>query len=208
MLGDGGSAARTPFGGAVALVQPPPLVHELQEPPDVLDVRVAEGEVVGSPVHPLPEALRSLCQLGRRPDHLLAAAARELREPELLDLALRVEAELPLDPDLDPQALAVEAVLVALVMTAQRLVPLEDVFQRPPPRRVHGERLVGRYRTVDEAEPRSLRVLLAEPAEGLLALPTIQHLPLERVMIRLVRQRCEHAVDSREGFSGVRRLGR
>ena len=41
--------------------------------------------------------------------------ARELGEAVLLDLALRVQPELALDPDLDPEPLAVEAVLVALV---------------------------------------------------------------------------------------------
>ena len=38
-----------------------------------------------------------------------------------------------LDPDLDPEALAVEAVLVALVEAAERLVALEDVLERPAP---------------------------------------------------------------------------
>ena len=46
----------------------------------------------------------------------------ELLEPELLDLALRVEPERALDANLDPQPLAVEAVLEALVEAAQRLV--------------------------------------------------------------------------------------
>ena len=59
--------------------------------------------------------------------------ARELGEPVLLDLALRVEPERLLDLDLDPEALAVEAVLVALVEAAHRLVALEDVLQRPAP---------------------------------------------------------------------------
>jgi hypothetical protein len=51
----------------------------------------------------------------------LFAALRELGEPVLLDFALRVEPELLLDLDLDPEALAVEAVLVALVEAAQAL---------------------------------------------------------------------------------------
>jgi hypothetical protein len=67
-----------------------------------------------------------------------------LVEAVLLDLALRVQPELVLDADLDPQALAVEPVLVALVEAAQRLVALEDVLERPPPRRVQRELLVRR----------------------------------------------------------------
>ena len=65
---------------------------DLQEPPDVLDVRVAEGEVVLAPVHPLPEADRAARQLLGRLDDDLAAARGELLEAVLLDLALRVEA--------------------------------------------------------------------------------------------------------------------
>ena len=72
--------------------------------------------------------------LPRRLDDDLAAAARELGEAVLLDLTLRVEAERALDADLDPEPLAVEAVLVALVEAAQRLVALEDVLQRATPR--------------------------------------------------------------------------
>src|SRR5215471_20128334 len=82
-------------------------------------------------------------------DHL-AALPGELVEPVLLDLALRVEAELALDRDLDPEPLAVEAVLVALVEAAEGLVALEDVLQRPAPGGVDGERLVRRDRAVDE----------------------------------------------------------
>ena len=46
----------------------------------------------------------------------VAAGARELVETVRLDLALRVEPERLLDLDLDPEALAVEAVLVALIL--------------------------------------------------------------------------------------------
>ena len=115
-------------------------MDDLQEPPDVLDVRVAEREVVVAPVHPLAEPLRAPRQRLRRLDDDLAALAGELLEAVLLDLALRVQPELPLDADLDPEPLAVEAVLVPLVEAAQRLVALEDVLERPPPRRVDAER--------------------------------------------------------------------
>src|SRR5581483_11034060 len=146
-----------------------------------------------APVHPLAEALAAARDLLRRPDHDLAAAARELLEPERLDLALRVEPELALDADLAPEPLAVEAVLVALVEAAQRLVALEDVLQRPPPRRVHGERLVRRHRTVDERPPRPAAVLLAHLLERPLLLPELEDLELERVRVGDRRQRPEHA---------------
>ena len=126
------AAARAPLRRAVPLVQPAAAVHLLEEHPDVLDVRVGERVVVVVPVHPLAEPLRLLgLHLGEARDALLAPLG-ELGEPVLLDLALRVEAELLLDLDLDPEPLAVEAVLVALVVAAERLVALEDVLETRP----------------------------------------------------------------------------
>ena len=102
----------------------------------------------------------------RRLDDDVAAPAGELGQSVLLDLALGVEPELALDADLDPEALAVESVLVALVVAAERLVALEDVLQRAPPGGVDAEhRLVRGDGTVEEAEPRPVRVLLAELRE-------------------------------------------
>ena len=153
VLGERRAAARAPLGRAVAHVEPAALVDALQEPPDVLDVRVAEGEVVLAPVHPLPEPHRALGQRARGLDDDLAAAACELGEAELLDLALRVQPELALDADLDPEALAVEPVLVAQLVAAERLVALEDVLERPPPGGVDAEHHpVRRDGAVDEAE--------------------------------------------------------
>src|SRR3954447_25094822 len=173
-------------------VQVVALVHRLQHPPDVLDVRVAEREVVVSPVHPLAEALRALPELVRRPHDLVAAAARELLEPELLDVALRVEAEVVLDADLDPEALAVEAVLVALVEALERLVALEDVLQRPAPGGVDEKRLVRGDRPVDEREGRAAPVLLAQLLEDPGLLPPVEDLLLDGRMVGYFRQRLEH----------------
>ena len=73
-----------------------------------------------------------------------------------------------------------------------RLVALEDVLERPSPGRVHAENhSVRGDGPVDEAEARPVGVLLAQPRERLLALPELEELELERVVIRLVRQRCE-----------------
>ena len=185
-----GAAARAPLRRAMTEVEPAALVHELQEPPDVLDVRVAEREVVLPPVHPLAEADRAFRQRLGGLHHDLAATPGELGEPVLLDLPLRVEPERALDADLDPEPLTVEAVLVALVEAAERLVALEDVLQRPPPGGVDTEHhSIGGHRPVDEAESRPARVLLPEQRERLLALPEVEDLALERVVIRLVRER-------------------
>src|SRR4029450_8862823 len=115
VLRERGAAAWAPLRRAVALVEPAAAVALLQEAPDVLDVRVREGEVVVAPVHPRAEALelRGLDRGVLRDEG--PAAARELGDAELLDLALRVEAERFLDLDLDVQALRGEAVRVAEV---------------------------------------------------------------------------------------------
>src|SRR5262249_6730562 len=144
------------------------------------------------PVHPLAEALRAASQLARRPDDDVAALLGELLEAVLLDLPLRVQPELTLDADLDPQPLAVEAVLVALVEAPQRLVALEDVLQRPPPRRVHVERLARGHRAVDERPVRPAPVLRPEPLERPLPLPQLEHRDLDRGMIGLVGELREH----------------
>src|SRR6185437_9624572 len=125
----------------MALVQPTLLRDDLEEAPDVLDVRVAERVVVVVPVHPLTEPYALARQQLAVVRHAVATGARERGETVRLDFALRPETERLLHLDLDPQPLRVEAVLVALVEAAHRLVALEDVLQRPPvavvdPRRV------------------------------------------------------------------------
>jgi hypothetical protein len=176
----------------VAFVEPAVLVHVLEEAPDVFDVRVRERVVVVAPVHPLAETLLAAGELRRRPDDLLPAFARELREPVLLDFALGVQAQLALDADLDPESLAIEAVLIALVEAAQSFVPLEDVLERAPPGGVDAERLVGGHRAVDEAPDRTAPVLLAERAEDVAFIPPVEDLAFDRRMIGYGRKGAEH----------------
>ena len=184
VLGDRGPAARAPLGRAMALVEPAALVHGLQEPPDVVDVRVGERVVVVVPVHPAAEpAVLVGDHLGVVSDALLAALG-ELGEPVLLDVALRVQAQRLLDLDLDPEPLAVEPVLVALVEAAQRLVALEDVLQRAAPGVVDAHRVVRRDRPVEEAVALGAAVLLAQLVEDALALPPGEDLLLERRVVR------------------------
>jgi hypothetical protein len=103
-----------------------------------------------------------------------------------------------LDADLDPEALAVEAVLVALVVAAQGLVALEDVLQRPPPGGVHAERLVRGDGPVDEGEARAAAVSLAQLREGTLAFPPREDLLLEGGMVGHRRQRLKDWLGHRE----------
>src|SRR5205085_527841 len=135
------------------------------------------------PVHPHPEppglVRDHLGVLG----HALLAALGELGEPVLLDLALRVQAEASLDPDLDPEPLAVETVLVTLVEAPKSLVALEHVLERPSPAVVGAHRIVGRKRPVDEAEVLSAAVPLAQLVEGPLTFPRLEELELERLVV-------------------------
>ena len=183
VLGDRRAATRTPLRRPMSLVEPASLVDDLEEAPDVLDVRVGERVVVGVPVHPHAEPLRLLGDHLAVLGHPLLAAFGELGEAVFLDLALRVEPERLLDLDLDPETLAVEAVLVALVEAAQRLVALEDVLERPAPGVVHTHRVVRGDGAVDEAEPLAASVLLAQLLERPLDVPEREHLPLERRVI-------------------------
>src|SRR5439155_2486328 len=151
VLGERGAAPGAPLRGPVAHVQPAALMDELEELPDVLDVRVAEREVVVAPVHPLTKPDRAAGQGIRGLDDNLATASRELLDAVFLDLTLRIQPERTFHADLDPEALAVESVLVALLEATQRLIALEDVLQGPGPRSVNAERRsVGLHRPVDE----------------------------------------------------------
>src|SRR5581483_8038239 len=176
----------------------------------VLDVRVRERVVVVVPVHPHPEPLRLPGDQLRVLGDALAAARGELGEAVLLDVALRVEPQRLLDLDLDPEALAVEAVLVALLAAAEGLVALEDVLQRPPPGVVHGHRVVRRHRAVDEAELRAAAVQLAQPVERPLRLPALEGGLLQRRVVRDRRKRLEctgHASILEWAPTPVRRRG-
>ncbi len=106
------------------------------------------------PVHPVAEPDRLLRLACRERQHALLAQAHELGDPVLLDVALRGEAEVALHVDLDPEALAVEAVLPALVLAAHGVEALEDVLVGSTPGVVDAHRVVGRDRPVEEAPPR------------------------------------------------------
>src|SRR4029077_8831543 len=115
------------------------------------------------PVHPHPEADALLGLASGVGQDALLAERDERGDPEGLDVALAREAEVALDVDLDPQALAVEPVLPALILAEHRVEPLVEVLVRPAPGVVNTHRVVGRDRAVEEAPRRAARVLGAEP---------------------------------------------
>ena len=112
----------------------------------------------------------------------MRSAKRSTRSLQLLDeavdaivfdLALVGEAELFLDLDLDPQSLAIEAVLVALAIAAHGVEALKEVFVGAAPGVVNAHRIVGGDRPVDE-RPAFLAVFVAlsDTSSGCRAHPT------------------------------------
>src|SRR5581483_7436555 len=180
MLGERGAAAGAPWHRAMPAYQPALLVAELQDAPDVRDVVVAVRVIGVVPVHPLAEADRLLRDRRGAPVDAGAARTREPVDPVRLDVALAVQVQLPLDLHLDPEALAVEAVLVALVESLHRLVALVEVLVGASPGVVNAHGLdVRGDRSIDERVARSAGVLLPQRVEGPLALPQVEHAVLE-----------------------------
>ena len=129
--------------------------------------QVAQPEQLGRvvPVHPVAEPDALLGLAGGERQHPLLAQAHELGDAVRLDVALAREAQVALDVDLDPQALAVEPVLVALVLAEHRVEALVEVLVGAAPGVVDAHRVVGGDRPVEEAPARAALVLRAEPRE-------------------------------------------
>ena len=125
----GRPAARAVRHDLVPLVQEPLLPHLLQRPPDGLDVVVVEREVRLVRVDPEGDPLGQPLPLVDVLEHRLAALLVELGDAVALDVVLVVEAELPLDLELDRQAMAVPAALAVDLMAAHRLEAREDVLE-------------------------------------------------------------------------------
>ena len=157
--------------------------------------RVAEpAQLVGVvPVHPHPEADRLLGLARGVGQHALLAQAHEPVDPVGLDVALRGEPEVALDVDLDPQALAVEPVLVALVLAAHGVEALVEVLVRAPPGVVDAHRVVGRDRAVEEAPLGPAGVLRTQPRERPALAPLAQDLVLLGDEVGLRADGLEHS---------------
>src|SRR4029077_6408341 len=175
-----GAAAGAPRHRAMALVQPAALLADLQDVPDVRDVVVGVRVVRVVPVHPLTEADGLLRDRLSGAIDARAARVGEPADAVRLDVPLAVQVQLALDLHLDPEALAVEAVLVALVLAEHGVVALIDVLvrARPPVVDAHGLD-VGRDRAVIEGIVRVSGVLLPQHVEAALALPQLEHAMLE-----------------------------
>ena len=118
-------------------------------------------------MHPVAQANGLLgLDAGVLVDALLAALDK-LGNTVGLDVALALEAKLALDFHFDPEALAVEAVLVPLVETAHGPVPLVGVFVGAAPGVVDTHGVVGGDGAVHERPARAALVLGDELVERL-----------------------------------------
>ena len=131
------------------------------------------------PVHPHPEPDRLLGLARGEGQDALLAQRDELGDPVRLDVALGGEPEVALDVDLDPQALAVEPVLVALVLAEHRVEALVEVLVGAAPGVVDAHRVVGRDRAVEEAPLRAAGVLRPQPGER----PPVAPVGQDRVLL-------------------------
>ena len=148
------------------------------------------GRIV--PVHPHPEPDRLLRLASGVGQDALLAQGHELGDAVRLDVALRGEAQVTLDVDLDPQALAVEAVLVALVLAEHRVEALVQVLVGAAPGVVEAHRVVRRDRPVEEAPAGPAGVLRAQSRERLPLVPERQDVVLLADEIRPCGNGVEH----------------
>src|SRR5262249_50199630 len=133
------------------------------------------------------------------------------------DVALRLEFQLFLDFDLDPQALAIKAVLMAQFVAGHRLVALVSVLVGASPGVVYAHRVVGGNRPVEKRPLRLAAILFAQFVERAGALPELENGPLlgrkidlslhlvERHKRNLAEgMRKRYPIISRGGAAGVR----
>ncbi len=145
------------------------------------------------PVHEVAKTPRLIgLHLGPMKD-VLFAGSDELGDPEQLDVSLGSEAKLSLQHHLHPQALAVEAILVALLLAEHGVVPLPEILVSPAPGVMHSHGPVGRYWPIHERET---VVGICVPAEILLLdvilCPEVENLVLNSRHIETLRYLSKH----------------
>jgi hypothetical protein len=121
---------------------------------------------------------RTDCCVCTAAQHPLLAVVDEALDAVFLDVFFRAEAQLLFRLDFDPQALAVEPVLEALVVAAHGEIPLEGVFIGAAPGVVDPHRVVGGDRPVEKRPLRPPGDLGAQLLKGAGGLPKSQHLVL------------------------------
>src|SRR5690348_9279630 len=98
----------------MTLVDQAALIAPLEEVPDGVVVLVGKGVVVVAPIHPVAKPDRLFGLAASKGIDTLFTTLHEVGDAVLFDLALVVQAQFLLNLDLDPEALAVKAILVTL----------------------------------------------------------------------------------------------
>ena len=142
------------------------------------------------PIHPVAQAY-GLFGLDRRIfKHARLAQPHKLGQAIFFDVSLVGEAKFLLDFYFDPQTLAVETILPALVLAQHRLIALVEVFVGTSPAMMDAQRVVGRRRAVDKAVGAVLLLSLgaqtAQFVEGVCFLPEFQYFVFQGDEINLV----------------------
>src|SRR5262249_9176456 len=133
-IGDASGTTWAPGHDIMPSVDPTLFPATLEESPDGVVVLVRQGVIRVGPVQPLSHTYGLLGDAVGEAQHALLALLHEVGYAELLDVALGFEAQLLLRLDLDPQPLAIEAVLVALLESAHRIETLPEIFIGAAPR--------------------------------------------------------------------------
>ena len=94
------------------------------------------------------------------------------------DVAFGFEAEFFFDFDFDPEALAIEPVLIAELVPGHRLVALKEIFIGASPGVMHAHGIVGGDRAVEKRPCWFALIFLDKFLKALLALPEFEYLAL------------------------------
>ena len=126
--------------------------------------------------------------------HPRLAEGDEPIDPVRLDIALVGEPKLPLRLDLDPQSLAVEAVLISLALAEHGVVPHVEILVGAAPGVMYAHRVVRGDRPVKEAVATNRLLVAGEVAlDSPRFAPGVDLLALEGGHLQLAGNRLEHS---------------
>src|ERR1041384_96874 len=114
----------------------------LDECPDGVVVLIRHGEVGIVPVHPVAKSNGLLRLKSSELKDTLFALFHERPDAVAFNVALGFEAKLLFDLDLDPEALAIEAILITQFVPGHRVIALKDVFISATPGVMHAHGIV------------------------------------------------------------------
>src|SRR5579864_5950842 len=149
-VADARAAPRAPGHDVVTAIQPAALVAGFDDAPYGVVVLLGHREIGIAPVHPLSESNALLADDARVLHHAVFTALHEFRDAVGFDVAFGAEAELFFDFNFDPESLAIEAVLPALIEAIHGFVALIDVLVRAAPCVMHTHRVIRGNRPIDK----------------------------------------------------------